>query len=98
MIFARQHIVGLAWELCLAEFLEDRLPIFFGNTDPRVLNFDDRKPTLSAGTQSHSPTFGRELDRIRQQVVKNLTQLPRILTKQRYRLVNPAFKRDVLPL
>ena len=79
VILAGQHVVGLAGELGLAEFLEDRFPVFLGDSDPRVLDLDHHEPALGPGTQGDAPSLGRELDRVGEQVVEDLPQLARVL-------------------
>ena len=52
VILAGQHVVGLSGELCLAEFLEDRFPVFLGDSDSRVLDFDHHEAALGPGPQA----------------------------------------------
>src|SRR5262245_45924113 len=60
----------------LPELLEHRLLIFRGNADTGVPDGDLHEPVPWHSADFNPPTLGRELDRIRQQVQHDLSDLP----------------------
>ena len=65
---------------------------------PGVGHRDHHEPPLGVGPERDPAPFGRELDRVGEQVVEDLAELAGVLPHQRDRLVEPAFQVDVLPL
>ena len=98
LVLAGQDGLALAGGLGLAELLEDRLAIVFGDADAGVLDLDEDESALGAGPEGHTSPLRGELDGVGQQVVEDLSQLARVLSQERDRLVDPVLQRDVLPL
>src|SRR5262245_50707279 len=78
----------------LAELLEHFLLILWSDADSRVADGDLHKSILWLSADINPPTFGRELDRIRQQVQDDLPDLALIRLDLAKAGIEACVKRD----
>ena len=79
------------------ELLEDRLLILGGDADPGIAHRDLDGPVHGGGRDPDTPTCGRELDRVGQQIQDDLPDLPLVRADVLDLLGHGQLQRDAVP-